>query len=307
MSRHKMSAPVTSQASGFLGLPLELRLKIYEELLCPDPTRVYELYHDRYGKTKWNNIYPAILRVNKEIYHHAINLLYSRNAFEISLRTPMGKTRTLEIDGAKASHTRTFAYLYDDSISNPPDIIRRDFSPTLSIETTCPSSLLPLLERNRGCVYDLTHPGILYPHCLKRLRHISILTSAKAIGGRRTIFSRPTHVGNTILELLVYLARETDMVTGKSLSFTLIDYGKIKFRQIPPHDHSHWDDMIFEIAELLECIQKTRVVKVLQSSNRKTTGEKYGKVGLEGYLTNARNVWEHRRTHASISVLPRHP
>lgn len=56
------------QASPLLILPLELRAKIFEELLCPNPGRVYTLYHDRQGRQASFNIDPTILRVNEQIY-----------------------------------------------------------------------------------------------------------------------------------------------------------------------------------------------------------------------------------------------
>ena len=70
-------------------IPLELRTKIYKELLNPDPKRVYTLYHNRHGREASFNIDPTILRVNKQIYAEAILILYNTTSFRINLDTPV--------------------------------------------------------------------------------------------------------------------------------------------------------------------------------------------------------------------------
>lgn len=57
-----------------LNFPTEIRLKIYSLLLVsPSPVFLIHLYN--------NDFWPALLRVNKHIYHEAIALLYSNNRF----------------------------------------------------------------------------------------------------------------------------------------------------------------------------------------------------------------------------------
>lgn len=77
-------AACTSTPS-LLNLPMELKLKIYQMLLCPDPLQVYTLYHSSYGRRNAFNLHPAILRVNRQLHSEAILLLYNTNVFMIYL------------------------------------------------------------------------------------------------------------------------------------------------------------------------------------------------------------------------------
>ncbi|KAK0639464.1 hypothetical protein B0T16DRAFT_244710 [Cercophora newfieldiana] len=68
------------------GLPVEIRLVIYSELLvCPAPLI---LTTSNYPSPEhlWVegtiDLYPAILRTNKQIYNEAVSLLYSDNCFQ---------------------------------------------------------------------------------------------------------------------------------------------------------------------------------------------------------------------------------
>lgn len=83
---------------GFMSLPPELRLAIYEQLLITDKTiiigpRRYPASGKKSSKTKKNTwcsgtairfgVHLDILRCNKLIQHEAAHVLYSRNAFKI--------------------------------------------------------------------------------------------------------------------------------------------------------------------------------------------------------------------------------
>lgn len=46
---------VSISLSPLLALPLELRIKIYVQLLSPYPGRVYILYHDRHGRDAFSS------------------------------------------------------------------------------------------------------------------------------------------------------------------------------------------------------------------------------------------------------------
>lgn len=72
----QLDMAASSITPSLLDLPLELKLKTYQMLLCPDPLRVYTLYHDRHGR---GDAHPAILRVNWRLHSEAISLLYNSN------------------------------------------------------------------------------------------------------------------------------------------------------------------------------------------------------------------------------------
>lgn len=138
----------TSITPSLLGLPLELKLKMYQMLLCPDPLKVYVLYHDRHGRGDAFNAHPAILRVNRQLHSEAISLLYNSNVFEIYLATGVMETTTYRDQcsgGKSASHMKTHTKLLRKP-SN--EATRKDDQ----------ISLDPGVE------------GIIYPHCLQRIR-----------------------------------------------------------------------------------------------------------------------------------------
>lgn len=83
----------TPAPSPLLALPQELRTKIYEELLCPEPAQLLTLWHDRNGRRGSLNLHPSILRVNKRIHYEAVSLLYDNNIFEINLTAPVCQTK----------------------------------------------------------------------------------------------------------------------------------------------------------------------------------------------------------------------
>lgn len=70
-----------------LTLPLELRNIIYSELLSSRPYGVEYLI--LYDNNKHHhapcNLYPSILRTNKQIYAEAISYLYNDNIFRLDL------------------------------------------------------------------------------------------------------------------------------------------------------------------------------------------------------------------------------
>ena len=67
----------------FLALPLELRVQVYTELLCPEPTKIKRLYHDKEGRSHPLHLYPSILCANKQINREASSFLYDSNVFEL--------------------------------------------------------------------------------------------------------------------------------------------------------------------------------------------------------------------------------
>lgn len=73
----RFDKPTTS----FLELPPEIRQKIYAYNLC------FERKIDPFAPKKgypWNPPTPGLLRVNKKIYHEAVDMLYSKNIFHFT-------------------------------------------------------------------------------------------------------------------------------------------------------------------------------------------------------------------------------
>lgn len=66
----------------FLRLPAELRMQIYETLLCPGILNKQELSIRIQRPRKDQTLHPAILSSCRKIHHEAINLLYAPHIFQ---------------------------------------------------------------------------------------------------------------------------------------------------------------------------------------------------------------------------------
>ena len=179
------------QTSSLANLPLELRMKIYKELLNPDPARVRTLYHDRHGREASFDIDPTILRVNKQIYSEAISILYDTMSVRIHLATPVARQCT----GGK----------YPDKLLDPPGLFRKDTEATVEI-----ASRLSRRTHDRSLEFEALFgsaaQGYIYPHCFQRLRKIHLVTSRHAIWGGRMGGSYFSHAGKLVLRILRLLA-----------------------------------------------------------------------------------------------------
>lgn len=190
------------EKSPLLALPLELRILVYEHLLSSHPNRVHALYHDRYGKQGSFDIHPTILRVNKQIYSEAVAILYDTIHVRIYLGTPVG--------------------FYPEGIVEPPELFRTDDEEDIksmheldwqtvpstgknlkSHEQTQPDESLKSQEWLEGAA-----PGYIYPHCLKRLRGIQLVTSRPALWGVGQCGHYLSHTGQIVLQILRLLAEE---------------------------------------------------------------------------------------------------
>ena len=69
------------QDSPFFRLPAELRNQIYEELLCPEVTRIKELMQRDHHLSTPPPLYPAILSTCRKAHEEATDLLYSTAVF----------------------------------------------------------------------------------------------------------------------------------------------------------------------------------------------------------------------------------
>lgn len=186
---------VCIQASPLLALPSELRTKIYQNLLSPDPARVHTLYHDRHGKEASFDIDPTILRVNKQIYSEAISILYDTADVQIYLATPV----VAQCTGGN----------YPDRIVDPPDLFRASgeyASPSAAVDWRGALSVTDGLEPER--LFESTAQGYIYPHCFQRFCKIQLVTSREAIWGATRFGKYFSHTGKTVLRILKLLAEE---------------------------------------------------------------------------------------------------
>ena len=197
-----------TQASPFLALPLELRTKIYENLLSSDTARIHTLYHDRHGRTASSNIHPTILRVNKQICSEAISILYDTVNVRIYLATPV----VLQCTGGN----------YPDHIVDPPDLFRQGTEGAVKAANGLDWRFAPSTVRGFQSekLPDSAAEGYIYPHCFQRLRKIQVVTSRHAIWGDCNCGSFFSHTGQTVLRILRLLA-EGQATRRKRLKFTL--------------------------------------------------------------------------------------
>ncbi|KAF6224452.1 hypothetical protein HO133_011029 [Letharia lupina] len=200
-----------TQASPLLALPFELRTKVYEQLLRPDPDRVHTLYHDRHGREASFDFDPTILRVNKQIYSEAVSILYDTTNVRIHLATPV----IMQCTGGN----------YPDHIVDPPDLFRKDakgaVEPANRLDWRTTPSIVKELEIE-GRLESTAH-GFIYPHCFQRLHKIQLVTSRHAIWGDGECRSYFSHTGKTVLRILKLLAEEqaTKPSMTKRLRFTI--------------------------------------------------------------------------------------
>lgn len=217
-----------------LALSLELRRKIYEQLLSPAPDHVYTLYHDRLGRDALSSrepyercrrskqgyaisgdticcIDPAILRVNQQIYSEAVSILYENNKYRIYLATPVCSQCT----GGN----------YPDDLVDPADLFRSDTNKIVKIvsgaDASSPESPIECLDSKEQL--EPLKAGIIYPHCFRRLRHINLISARHAIWGDSQGGHYFSHIGSTIWKILGVLAEEkaTEKPLKKHLTFTI--------------------------------------------------------------------------------------
>ena len=235
------------QASSLFTLPLELRTKIYEDLLNPDPARVYILYHDRHGREASFNIDPTILRVNKQIYSEAISILYD----DISVRINLDTLVVRQCTGGN----------YPDKLVDPPNLFREDTEATVEI-----ANKLPRRARDRRlkfeALYGSTAQGYIYPHCFQRLRKIHLVTARHSIWGAAMGGSFFSHTGKLVLRIFRLLA------SGQTTKAPMIKQFRLTY-------HPSWPT--FESQMLLEngeMDKRTRaVVGLLKALKRRTDAE----------------------------------
>lgn len=230
------------QASSLFTIPLELRTKIYEELLNPDPERVHTLYHDRHGREASFNIDPTILRVNKQIYSEAISIFYDNISVRINLDTRV-------VAQCTGGH-------YPDKFVNPPSLFREDTEATVE-----GANKLPRRTRDRRLEFEAlfgsTAQGYIYPHCFQRLRKIHLVTARDAIWGAAMGGSFFSHTGKLVLRIFRLLAG------GQTTKAPMIKHFKLTYHPSRPTFESQMllgngemDERTKAIAGLLKALER---------------------------------------------------
>ena len=166
----------SNPSSPLLALPFELRLKILEELLCPDPHRVNILYHDRGGRERYLHIHPTILRTSKRIYDEGLPLLYHNNIFGVYVATPV----VWQCTGSR----------YADGVEDPQSLFRKERN-AVHIEQSDPET-----------------GGLIYPHCFQRMRHLKLVISSPALFVNQGGWYATSRTGDLLLQVLHLLRWE---------------------------------------------------------------------------------------------------
>ena len=211
------------QSFNFLSLPLELRRKVYDELLQPNPEQRSLLWHDRPGKIRRSSFYPVILRVNKQINAEAVSILYESNYFIISAASSVVKQCT--------------GGTYPDRLGSPRDLFRTahqeaeqeaqtgaqadaEDQAQIKLQVETQSNAEERIDgKKRGRTdqkprgpsirfRESFDPGLIYPHCFQRLQNIELVTSVDAIWGSARGGRFLSHICSLILEILQVLASE---------------------------------------------------------------------------------------------------
>ena len=184
--------PEPAKMFHFLGLPGELRHIIYQELLLVDRFRL-EASESKICVPGPLRLHTAILRVSKEIYEEAVQVIYQENCWIIvnssidmslaicgQLRRPLKPFETIRTSFARdADHTLRFApalYLIVDTYDRrapSPITPMHDAIPPRSVQLHeivldlasfiryCRESLIPMRSFNRSIGIHLTEHEVL--------------------------------------------------------------------------------------------------------------------------------------------------
>ncbi|KAI9839471.1 MAG: hypothetical protein M1819_002096 [Sarea resinae] len=213
----------SSKTSPFLALPLEMRNQIYIALLAPSKPPVIYTGDHRVSANGENevltNICPAILRVNRQIYAEARPILYNNspsNPFRICL------------PHAPRPSSCNIKPLTKPKIEDYPE----DWQEVYRLEPRAPGAFfksydgeempedneIPLRGKD-GCYYPAQQKhcseGKIWPHVLRRLRHIEVIISTHAIWnhGQRSImylaFALPL-----LIDIIRCLAEDDERESG---------------------------------------------------------------------------------------------
>lgn len=176
-----------------LNLPLELRNIIYSELLSSRRFGHLELYDDSNRHHTSYNLYPSILRTNKQIYAEAIPYLYKANIFRLRL----------EIDHSHFKRPILPLFRCDDTLQLGLLVVGKYYARPRTPDT---------YRVQHTKIYEyfppLPGPKSIYPHILRRLAHIELITGASSICGTSEDGKFLTPIGKVVLDVLRLLAEE---------------------------------------------------------------------------------------------------
>lgn len=170
---------LNSATSPFLKLPSELRLMIYRELLTT--TSAITLYHDQTGRDPSLGLCPTILRVSRQIYNESVWLLYEYNVFIISLTTEI---------------VQTCGHYY-----SPPS--EHQWHQRAGLPTPRKPDIFRIKDDSTG-----EEQGLIYPHCIRRCRHMSIVTAGDAVRGLKQVMPFFSDTYDLIIRILECLAAD---------------------------------------------------------------------------------------------------
>lgn len=233
----------------FFSLPLELRLHIYSELLIPSiPSSgsVAEpriVWHDRHGLQKRIPVYPQILLASKQTNTEAASILYDNNILKIDISSPI-----IELDST--GH-------YPDWYGSTQYLFRSDVPQRY---------------------FD--GPGDIYPHCLRRIANIEVISSTQAIWVSSTSGYYFSHIGDLLVEVLKVLAQDDEVQQRKEPKRLLLtvhkDYyddcvldlfpRKSQGRAVNEANFAARTEMADQIPRLLEEVAKTRKVEIVEDA-----------------------------------------
>lgn len=222
-----MTAPSTKPP--FLALPLELRIIIYRDLLTTH--KVPTIHHTKRGCDRNLHLNPAILYVNRQIYTEASWILYEENEFRIVLYSEFDEDYDDEL-AVYYSMTRPRMH----HVKDPPTF-------------AYPRNLVLLggsyfgADLNEYGTYKLPFVhvhGVIYPHCLSRMRHILIVTSTRDIIADDDYFAC---AGLFMIEILRCLVDGCVREKKKSVNMVIYGFENIKKK------HPKLEDM--ECVEML--------------------------------------------------------
>ena len=201
-----------------LTLPLELRNIIYTELLS-ERSKPLVLYHYRKGRETFFNLYPSILRTNKQIYAEAISYLYNDNIFLLCLDRYISRGCVM-IAGTHNRRPILPLYRCDDAphtaVFTDGEYSNRPREPVTHIYQD------KKIYEDCSCHYPpIPGPGPIYPHILRRLAHIELYIGACSMWDvpYKECVSL-THTRKVVLDTLRLLAEEEieeGLVTKKTL------------------------------------------------------------------------------------------
>lgn len=205
----------------FFSLPFELRMEVYKLVLSPDPERlqILSVHHHLPRTNTVLNIHPVILQTNRQAYTEAASIPYDCNKFLVTVRTAR-----FFPPGGPIYHA-----------PSPMGLLR--------IDSTTPNTHARTNDTTTNLL-TATALGLIYPHCLRRLRYILLLTS-----GLGTPNDAYTYTGEMILDFLRILRDDVPPVSGEPAKVLKLG--------------GHWRWTAMRFTDLLEDVSKVRTVEIL--------------------------------------------